>query len=83
MLDTSPLVTKYADFDTFRFVADVTSTGNLSALVVTPQGTLATIGVFKSNGQTRATTNDVIANLQYDFTFVDSLSSGTGGFVLR
>jgi hypothetical protein len=83
MLDTSPLVTKYADFDTFRFVADVTSTGNLSALVVTPQGTLATLNVFKNNGGTQATTGDVTINRQYDLTFVDSLSSGTGGFVLR
>ena len=83
MLNTSPLVTKYEDFDTFRFVADVTSTGNISALVVTPQGTLATLNVFKNNGGTQATTGDVTINRQYDLTFVDSLSSGTGGFVLR
>ena len=83
MLDTSPLVTKYADFDTFRYVADVTSTGNLSALVVTQQGALATLPVFKTNGSARATTGDQTIGLQYDLTFVDSLNSGSGGLVLR
>jgi hypothetical protein len=83
MLAASPLVSQYADFDTFRFVADATSTGLLSAKVVTPQGTLATLNVYKTNGSAQATTGDVTINLQYDLTFVDSLNSGAGGLVLR
>lgn len=77
------LVQKYADFDTYRAVAANTTTGLVTALVMTPNGALATIKVFKTNGSAQATTGDITANLLYDFTFVDSLDSGNGGFVLR
>jgi hypothetical protein len=83
MLPTSPLVKQYADFDTFQFIADATSTGTLTALVVTPQGSLGTKNVYKTNGSAQATTGDVTSGLQYQLTFVDSLNSGNGGFVLR
>lgn len=83
LLSNAPLVKQYADFDTFRFVADATSTGTLTALVKTPQGNLATLNVYKTNGSAQATTGDITINLQYDLTYVDSLNSGNGGFVLR
>lgn len=83
MLATSPLVKQYSDFDTYQFVADATSTGNLSALVVTPQGSLTTLNVYKTNGSTRAGSGDVTSGLQYQLTYTDSLNSGNGGFVLR
>src|SRR2546423_15233884 len=50
MLTTSPLVKQYADFDTYRAVAANTTTGLVTALVATPQGNLATIKAFKTNG---------------------------------
>lgn len=83
MLATSPLVKQYNDFDTFRAVAANTSTSTVTALVVTPQGSLSTLNVYKANGATQATTGDITAGLLYDFTFVDSLNSNAGGFVLR
>jgi hypothetical protein len=83
MLTTSPLIKQYNDFDTFRAVAANTTTGLVTALVVTPQGALGTIKVFKTNGSAQATTGDITSGLLYDFTFVDSLDSGNGGFVLR
>lgn len=83
MLTTSPLIKQYADFDTFRIVAANTTTGLVTALVVTPQGNLGTINVYKTNGSAQATTGDITAGLLYDFTFVDSLNSGAGGFVVR
>lgn len=83
MLDVSPLVQGYYDFDTYRAVAANTSTGAVTALVATPQGNLGTIKVFKSNGAAQATTGDVVSGLLYDFTYVDSLDSGNGAFVLR
>lgn len=83
MLATAPLITKYNDFDTFRAVAAATTTGVVTAQVVTPQGSLATLKVFKSNGAAQATTGDITINLLYDFVYVDSLDTGTGGFVLR
>jgi hypothetical protein len=83
MLDTSPLVQGYYDYDTFRAVAANTTTGTVTALVATPQGNLGTIKVFKANGAAQATTGDITSGLLYDFTFVDSLDSGNGGFVLR
>jgi hypothetical protein len=83
MLAVSPLVQGYFDFDTYRAVAAATSTGLVTASVVTPQGALATIKVFKTNGSAQATTGDITIGLLYDFTYVDSLDSGAGGFVLR
>lgn len=83
MLAVQPTVTQYADFDTYGFVADATSTGLLSALVVTAQGTLATLKVYKTNGSAQATTGDITSGLQYFLTYVDSLNSNAGGFVLR
>lgn len=83
MLQVSPLVQGYFDFDTYRAVAAATSTGLVTASVVTPQGALATIKVFKTNGSAQATTGDITIGLLYDFTYVDSLDGGAGGFVLR
>lgn len=83
MLDTSPLVQGYYDFDTYRAVAAATSTGSVTALVATPQGNLGTVKVFKANGATQATAGDIVSGLLYDFTYVNSLDSGSGGFVLR
>lgn len=83
MLNVAPLVTGYFDFDTYRAVAAATSTGLVTASVVTPQGALASKKVFKTNGSAQATTGDITVGLLYDFTFVDSLDGGAGGFVIR
>lgn len=83
MLSVQPLVQGYYDFDTYRAVAANTTTGTVTALVTTNSGSLATIKVFKSNGATQATTGDIVSGLLYDFTYVDSLDGGNGGFVLR
>jgi hypothetical protein len=83
MTPTAPLITQYNDFDTFRTVAAGTSTGSVTAKVVTPQGSLATIKVFKTNGSSQAGAGDITSGLLYDFTYVDSLDTGAGGFVLR
>lgn len=83
LLNIQPNVTQYADYDDFGFVADASSTGLLTAKVVTASGTLSTLNVYKSNGGTQATSGDITSGRQYWFTFVDSLNSGNGGFVLR
>jgi len=83
MLQTSPQIQQYNDFDTFRAVAASTTTGAVTALVVTPSGALATLNVYKTNGSAAAGAGDITAGLLYDFTYVDSLNSGAGGFVLR
>ena len=83
MLPSQPQVNQYGSYDSYGFVADATSTGNLSALVVTANGALATLNVYKANGATRATTGDVVLASQYFLTYVDSLNSNAGGFVLR
>jgi hypothetical protein len=83
LLPVQPVVTQYAIFDTYGFVADSTSTGLLTAVVVTATGQLATLKVFKNNGAAQATTGDVVVSSQYFLTYVDSLNSGAGGFVLR
>ncbi len=79
----------YVDYDVFSAVAANTSTGPVSAAVTTAASTnaaartLATLKVFKTNGSARADNGDITAGLHYTFTFVDSLDSGNGGFVLR
>ena len=83
MLQVSPSIAQYNDFDTFRAVAANSSTGSVTALVTTPAGALATLNVYRSNGASQAGNGDITAGLLYDFTFVDSLNSGSGGFVLR
>jgi hypothetical protein len=83
MLAISPLIKQYNDYDVYKFVAAATSTGNVTANVVTLQGALPTLNVYKTNGSAQATTGDVAIGLQYDLTYVDSLNGGLGGFVLR
>lgn len=83
MLSVQPMVDKYVSFETFAAVAANNSTGSVTAFVVTNQGNLGTIKVFKNNGAAQAGAGDITANLQYFFTYVDTLDSGNGGFVLR
>lgn len=83
MLQTSPLITKYNSFDTFQFTAAATTTGLVTANVVTPQGALATLNVYKTNGSAQATTGDIVIDQQYHLTYVDTFGGGAGGFVLR
>ena len=83
MLPSQPQVNQYGSYDSYGFVADATSTGNLSAMVVTTNGALATLNVYKAIGATRAGSGDVVLGSQYFVTYVDSLNSNAGGFVLR
>lgn len=83
LLNIQPLVTQYGDYDTFAFVAANTSTGLVTAQIITNNGTLATLKVYKTNGSAQATTGDVVQGLQYFLTYADSLNSNAGGFVLR
>ena len=87
LLAVQPTLIQYADFDSFGFVADASTTGNITALVVTDvngnETPLATLNVYKSNGGTQAGSGDITAGRQYFLTYVDSLNSNAGGFVLR
>lgn len=83
MLSVSPLIRQYNSYDVYKFIAAATSTGLVTARVVTQQGTLATLNVYKTNGSAQATTGDITIGLQYDLTYVDSLNAGVGGLVLR
>lgn len=87
LLDIQPTLIQYADYDDFKFVADVTTNGNVTALVMTNvNGTptaLGTLNVYKNNGGTQAGSGDITINRQYIFTYVDLLNSNAGGFVVR
>jgi len=83
LLPIQPVVTQYAIFDTYGFVADATSTGLITAFVSTATGPLPALNVYKNNGGAQATTGDVTITRQYFLTYVDSLNAGAGGFVLR
>jgi len=79
----APLIEKYVDYEIFPFVAENTSSGDVSATVVPAKGVLATLNVYKDNGANRASTNDVVAGSLYLAVFVDALNAGAGGFVLK
>jgi hypothetical protein len=83
LLAVQPQVDKYVSYETYSFVADASTTGAVTAKVVTETGTLATIKVYKTNGSAQAGNGDITSGLQYEATYVDSLDSGNGGLVLR
>lgn len=83
MLKISPLINQYNDYDIYQFVAAATSTGTVTANIVTLQGALPTLNVYKSNGAAQATTGDIVLGSFYLLIYVDSLNSGAGGFVLK
>jgi hypothetical protein len=87
LLSVQPTLIQYADYDQFGFVADATTNGNVTALVMTNvNGTptaLATLNVYKNNGGTQAGSGDITLGRQYWFTYVDSLNSNAGGFIVR
>ncbi len=79
----------YVDFEVYSAVAEHTSTGAVTAYVLlfatsnAAARALGTLKVFKQNGAVQADAGDLVAGLHYTFTYVDSLDSGNGGFVLR
>lgn len=81
--------TGYYDYDVFSGVAAATSTGAVTAHVVTASRpnaggrALGTLKVYINNGGTQAGAGDLTIGRHYTFTFVDSLDGGSGGFVLR
>lgn len=79
----APAFYDYADFLAFAFVATDTSTGNISATVVPSTGSVATLKVYKANGATRAAAGDIVSGSFYILYYVDSLDTGTGGFVIK
>lgn len=78
-----PLLQGYFDYEVFSFVAEHTSTGAVTGTVVPVTGTLDTLKVYKTNGSAQASNGDITAGLHYTATYVDTLDSGAGGFVLR
>ena len=81
--DATPFLEKYIDHEVFVFAADTTSTGTVTAFVLTKTGELDTLKVYKINGAAQATTGDVVANSVYLLIYADHLDGGTGGFVLK
>lgn len=82
-LTASPLIEKYVDHETFRFVAAASSTGAVTATVVPRKGTLATVKVYIDGGATQAGNGDILQGRLFDAIYNDALDSGAGGFVLK
>lgn len=82
-LSPSPTIEKYDAFDTFQFVAAITSDGSVTATVVPKSGTLDTLKVYKTNGAAQAGAGDVVAGSLYMAVYNDALDSAAGGFVLK
>jgi hypothetical protein len=84
VLNASPQLPGYRDFEVFAFVAANNSTGSVTGHVVTAQGiALATIKFYKTNGAAQAGAGDVVANSLYLGVFNDALDGGNGGLVLK
>lgn len=81
--DATPFLEKYIDHEVFVFAADATSTGTVTATVVTRTGTLSTLKVYVSGGSTQANTGDVVAGRLYLAIYNSALDGGAGGFVLK
>lgn len=82
-LDATPLAATYYDHDVFVFVAANTSSGSVTANVVTRGATLATVKVYKTNGAAQAGAGDVVSGSLYFATYNDALDSGNGGLVIK
>lgn len=82
-LDASPLITAYADYEVFSFVAENTSTGAVTMTVVPRDGTLSTLKAYKTSGAAQATTGDIVAGSLYLAVYNDALDSAAGGFVVK
>ena len=81
-------IPKYSDYAFFTFVADVTSTGAVTADVEIPQSggattSLGTKKVYKDGGSTQAGSGDIVINRLYILVYNSALDSGNGGFVLK
>jgi hypothetical protein len=83
LLNPQPLVTQYNDYDIYVAVASATSTGLVTAKVVTTARTFSTINVYKTNGSAQATTGDIVSGSLYFWIFNDALNSNAGGLVIK
>lgn len=79
----TPIIEKYCAYDGFAFEAPSGSTGAVTATVVVPNGSLATLKVYKTNGAAQAGNTDIVAASFYIAFFVPSLDAAAGGFVLK
>ncbi len=82
-LDASPLIEKYVDYEVYSFVAANNSTGAVTMTVAPRDGSLSTLKAYITNGAAQAGNGDIVAGRHYEATYVDSLDSGAGGFVIR
>ena len=82
-LTASPLIEGYRDFEIFGFVADATTTNNVTMTVVPKNGVLSTLKAYRSNGATQAGNGDVVSGSFYLAVYCDHLDTAAGGFVLK
>lgn len=73
----------YGDYMTFIFVADASSTGPVTAKLVSTTRSLSTLKVYISGGATQADVNDVLITRLYFLTYNSALDAAAGGFVLK
>lgn len=77
-----PTISGYQNYLKFAFVADVTTTGLVTAVVASQSGTPnSTLPVYKASGA-QVTTGDVILSTYYELVFAAALNGGNGGFYL-
>jgi uncharacterized protein with NAD-binding domain and iron-sulfur cluster len=80
---TMTLIEKYVDYEVYSFVAANNSTGAVTMTVAPRDGSLSTLKAYITNGSAQAGNGDIVAGRHYEATYVDSLDSGAGGFVIR
>jgi hypothetical protein len=73
----------YGDYMWFSFIADVTSTGAVTANVVGDRGSLTTIKVLKADGASQAGAGDIVINSLYLLGYGSGYDGGLGAFVLK
>jgi hypothetical protein len=79
----APVIEGYKFGEIYLFVADASSTGNVTATVVPKTGALATIKVYINGGAAQAGNGDITSGRVYLGVYVYSLDSDNGGIVIR
>lgn len=72
----TPVISAYANYQQFSFVAPNTSTGAVTAGYLA----LGQLPVYLANGTTQAGAGDIVAGVFYTIAFNQALNAGGGGF---
>lgn len=78
----SPIMEAYADHDGFIFTASANSSSTVTAEVITRDGSLGVVKLYKTHGSAQANNGDLISGLLYVAYYDSAADSGAGGLIM-